>query len=236
VPDVAAFVGLPVAVAAVDGGSDSYWHRRADGTDALSMLLEEFMPMVRRMFPALPQALMGWSMGGYSAVLAAERSPASFVAVTPPALLSGLPPAPRPLGHSTAQPTITPTTCSRAFPSCSPSALPWLVARRTPSTPPPGTWWRAWTSPTPSCSVAAPTTRVLAQRRPRPTAGDPPRLRLGTFLRPGHRSLLQLGGRARLTEPVAVTAFGMLPPPWWGVLMAGASPASPLGEDRSVVA
>ena len=42
VPQVAASLGIPVAVAAVDGGPDSYWHRRADGSDALAMLLKEF--------------------------------------------------------------------------------------------------------------------------------------------------------------------------------------------------
>ncbi len=44
VPDVAASVGLRVAVAAVDGGDHSYWHKRNDGTDALSMVLHEFLP------------------------------------------------------------------------------------------------------------------------------------------------------------------------------------------------
>lgn len=83
VPDVAASVGLRVAVAAVDGGDHSYWHKRNDGTDALSMFLEEFVPMIRQTIGALPQALMGWSMGGYGALLAAERDHNSFVAVTP---------------------------------------------------------------------------------------------------------------------------------------------------------
>lgn len=83
VPDVAASVGLPVAVAAVDGGPDSYWHRRADGSDALAMLLGEFVPLVRSRVGALPQALMGWSMGGYGALLAAERATRQFRAVTP---------------------------------------------------------------------------------------------------------------------------------------------------------
>lgn len=82
-PDAAASVGLRVAVAAVDGGPDSYWHRRADGTDALSMLLQEFVPRVREMIGEVPQALMGWSMGGYGALLAAERDPTRFVAVAP---------------------------------------------------------------------------------------------------------------------------------------------------------
>jgi len=82
-PDVAALVGLHVAVAAVDGGPDSYWHKRANGTDALSMLLLEFVPMVQTMVGHVPQALMGWSMGGYGALLAAERAPSKFVGVAP---------------------------------------------------------------------------------------------------------------------------------------------------------
>lgn len=83
VPEVAASMGLPVAVAAVDGGPDSYWHRRSDGSDALAMLLEEFVPLVRARVGPLPQALMGWSMGGYGALLAAERTPGRFRAVSP---------------------------------------------------------------------------------------------------------------------------------------------------------
>lgn len=83
IPDAAAVVGLRVAVAAVDGGADSYWHRRADGTDAMAMLLDEFVPLVEQMVGPVPKALMGWSMGGYGALLAAERARPRFVAVAP---------------------------------------------------------------------------------------------------------------------------------------------------------
>ena len=83
VPDAAAHVGMRLAVAAVDGGADSYWHPRRDGTNPLAMLLEEFVPMVRSMVGDLPQAVMGWSMGGYGALLAAERARNQFVAVAP---------------------------------------------------------------------------------------------------------------------------------------------------------
>ena len=83
VPQAAHQVGLQVAVAAVDGGADSYWHKRSDGTDALAMLLGDFVPLVRGLVGDLPQALMGWSMGGYGALLAAERARAKFVAVAP---------------------------------------------------------------------------------------------------------------------------------------------------------
>lgn len=82
VPQVAASLGMPVAVAAIDGGPDSYWHRRTDGSDAQAMLLKEFVPLVRARVGALPQALMGWSMGGYGALLAAERASGHFQAVT----------------------------------------------------------------------------------------------------------------------------------------------------------
>lgn len=82
-PDAAASAGLRVAVAAVDGGPDSYWHKRTDGTDALSMLLYEFVPKVATMVGRAAQVLMGWSMGGYGALLAAEHDPESFVAVAP---------------------------------------------------------------------------------------------------------------------------------------------------------
>jgi len=74
VPEFAAALGLPVVVAAVDGGQDSYWHRRENGTDAGAMLLKEFIPLVRDKVGPLPQAIMGWSMGGYGALLAAERT------------------------------------------------------------------------------------------------------------------------------------------------------------------
>lgn len=83
VPDMAAHVGLNLAVAAVDGGPDSYWHKRADGTDAMAMLLDEFVPIVHQHVGQLPQAVMGWSMGGYGALLAAERQPGSFKGVAP---------------------------------------------------------------------------------------------------------------------------------------------------------
>ncbi|MCU1457901.1 MAG: putative esterase [Actinomycetia bacterium] len=82
VPDVAAAARAPLAVAAVDGGSDSYWHARASGSDPLTMLLDEFIPMVEQHIGSEPpRALLGWSMGGYGALLAAEHAPDRFAAV-----------------------------------------------------------------------------------------------------------------------------------------------------------
>jgi S-formylglutathione hydrolase FrmB len=80
-PDFAAAGGAKLAIAAVDGGSDSYWHRRANGDDPLTMLLDEFIPLVESRVGAHPRALLGWSMGGYGALLAAETVPSRFRAV-----------------------------------------------------------------------------------------------------------------------------------------------------------
>jgi pimeloyl-ACP methyl ester carboxylesterase len=69
-------------VVAVDGG-DTYWHRRATGEDAMAMLLDEFVPFCERQL--MPEvrglAVMGWSMGGYGALRAAELAPGRFAAV-----------------------------------------------------------------------------------------------------------------------------------------------------------
>src|SRR4051812_28425892 len=82
-PTVSSTAGANVVIAAVDGGHDSYWHRRADGSDAQAMLLDEFIPLVEQQVPARTQnrALLGWSMGGYGALLAAETAPTRFRAV-----------------------------------------------------------------------------------------------------------------------------------------------------------
>ena len=72
------------AMAAVDGG-ESYWHRRASGEDRMSMLLHELLPLLRRKYRlgagGRKTAIAGWSMGGYGALLAAERRPDIFCAV-----------------------------------------------------------------------------------------------------------------------------------------------------------
>jgi len=81
--DVAADLGYPLAIASVDGGAHSYWHPRADGTDALTMVLDELLPAVDVSLGAvLPRAMLGWSMGGYGALLVAEHAPDRFTSVT----------------------------------------------------------------------------------------------------------------------------------------------------------
>jgi len=72
-PDAAAYVGAPMSIASADGGGDNYWHKRANGTDAHAMLVEELVPLLTRKLGALPFALHGYSMGGYGALLTAER-------------------------------------------------------------------------------------------------------------------------------------------------------------------
>ena len=72
----------PFAIAAADGGDDGYWHRRSDGDDAQQMLVGEFIPMLAaRGLRTTRVGLSGWSMGGYGAILLAERLGAAGCAV-----------------------------------------------------------------------------------------------------------------------------------------------------------
>jgi enterochelin esterase-like enzyme len=79
--DFVAAAGHSFAVVGVDGTDHAYWHRRADGTDALSLVIDELIPAVDRELGVLPRAILGWSMGGYGALLAAERFPSLFRAL-----------------------------------------------------------------------------------------------------------------------------------------------------------
>jgi enterochelin esterase-like enzyme len=67
----------PFAVVGVDGGN-TYWHKRANGTDSGAMVLEELLPMLSTMgFDTSRVGFMGWSMGGYGALrLGAKLGPA----------------------------------------------------------------------------------------------------------------------------------------------------------------
>lgn len=72
----------PFAIASVDGGDHSYFHARADGTNAERMILNEFLPILaKRGLRTDRIALHGVSMGGYGALLLAERLGPSRVAV-----------------------------------------------------------------------------------------------------------------------------------------------------------
>lgn len=66
-----------LAFVSVSGG-DGYWHRRRDGRDSARLVLDELIPLARKGagLPAtIPVAFIGWSMGGYGALLLAGRLP-----------------------------------------------------------------------------------------------------------------------------------------------------------------
>ena len=63
----------PFAAVSVDGGGSTYWHRRADGDDPLGMIVNEVLPRLRLAGYTISKiALIGWSMGGYGALLLAS--------------------------------------------------------------------------------------------------------------------------------------------------------------------
>ena len=65
----------PFALVAVDGGPNTYWHRRADGEDPLKMITEELLPRLGRQGARVDRfGIIGWSMGGYGALLLAETA------------------------------------------------------------------------------------------------------------------------------------------------------------------
>nr|WP_162938366.1 esterase family protein [Mycobacterium kyogaense] len=63
----------PFALAAVDGGN-GYWHRRVSGDDAGAMVLDEFLPLLAGQgLDTSRVGFLGWSMGGYGAMLLGAR-------------------------------------------------------------------------------------------------------------------------------------------------------------------
>ena len=65
--------GARFAVVAADGGS-TYWHKRADGDDPLGMIVHEILPRAAAHGLAVGRiGIIGYSMGGYGALLLAER-------------------------------------------------------------------------------------------------------------------------------------------------------------------
>jgi enterochelin esterase-like enzyme len=72
----------PFAMASIDGGNHTYWHRREGGDDPQAMLLEEFLPQLKQQGLSTEYfGLTGWSMGGYGALLLASRVPERVKAV-----------------------------------------------------------------------------------------------------------------------------------------------------------
>lgn len=72
----------PFAVVAVDGGG-SYWHQRSSGEDAGAMVLDELLPMLNSEgLDTSRVGFLGWSMGGYGALLLGARlGPARTAAI-----------------------------------------------------------------------------------------------------------------------------------------------------------
>lgn len=71
-----------LTLASVDGG-DYYWHARRGGIDTGAMVVDDFLPLVRRETGYEGKvAFLGWSMGGYgSLLLASELGPDAVFAV-----------------------------------------------------------------------------------------------------------------------------------------------------------
>lgn len=66
--------GAPFALASIDGG-DGYWHPRASGDDPLGMLANELLPLLDAAGLRTDSVgVLGWSMGGYGALLLARES------------------------------------------------------------------------------------------------------------------------------------------------------------------
>lgn len=71
----------PFVVVSVDGG-ETYWHRRKNGDDPPEMIRTELLPrLAERGLQTKRVGMVGWSMGGYGALLYAENHPAQVAAV-----------------------------------------------------------------------------------------------------------------------------------------------------------
>jgi enterochelin esterase-like enzyme len=76
------YLGMsPFVLVTIEGG-DGYWHPRASGDNPLGMILED-LPIVLRQYNLKIDklAIMGLSMGGFGALLAATEKPEMFSAV-----------------------------------------------------------------------------------------------------------------------------------------------------------
>ncbi|NKZ05420.1 esterase family protein [Actinomadura latina] len=74
-PDAVANGGVPpFALVSVDGGPDTYWHPRANGDDPIGMIVDELLPRLRERGARTDRiGAIGWSMGGYGALVLTRR-------------------------------------------------------------------------------------------------------------------------------------------------------------------
>jgi S-formylglutathione hydrolase FrmB len=83
-PGWASAAGLRLGFACPGGEASTYYHPRRDGTNSLAWVTEEFLPMVQSRFAMggskAARAVLGWSMGGYGALLLAQQRPDLVVA------------------------------------------------------------------------------------------------------------------------------------------------------------
>lgn len=64
----------PIALASVDGGARAFWHRRESGEDPAAMIIDEFLPLLESQGLDVSRVgFLGWSMGGYGALLLGAR-------------------------------------------------------------------------------------------------------------------------------------------------------------------
>ncbi|MCW2885016.1 MAG: Alpha/beta hydrolase family protein [Streptosporangiaceae bacterium] len=84
----------PFALVGVDG-DDTYWHLRSSGDDPQKMITNEVLPRLhQRGFRTDRIGLMGWSMGGYGALLLAQTlgsSRVTAIVASSPAIFSSYP-------------------------------------------------------------------------------------------------------------------------------------------------
>lgn len=80
--------GARFALAAIDGGVHDYWHPRAVGRDPRALVLDRFLPLLEQEgLDVSRPGFLGWSMGGYGALLlATEVDHAGPVVASSPAL------------------------------------------------------------------------------------------------------------------------------------------------------
>jgi S-formylglutathione hydrolase FrmB len=79
--DVMAAGTRPFAIIGIDSG-ESYYHPRTSGEDRLAIVEHDLPALARQHFPRLAyESIVGQSMGGYGALLAAERTPGRYRAV-----------------------------------------------------------------------------------------------------------------------------------------------------------